>query len=134
MQIKILPTVLSVVMMIILYTTTIAQNILVLQLPDPCFSTGMTTDPIPTPSLFQLSVNPNPAKDELTLTVSHPEPIGIIQIYITNLGGVAVSREQFFSSHQKWVKTIDISHFSPGIYIISAIRKGQTVSQKIIKY
>lgn len=110
-----------------------SQNILVLQLPDPCSDIGTAVIPIAISNPFQLFVNPNPAKHELTLTVSHTETIGLIKISISDIRGVSVSEEQFFSSHQKWIKTINISHLPQGIYIVSAHRNGQRVSQKIIK-
>lgn len=121
------------VLIIMSSISTKGQNILVLQLPDPCFNLGTTQHPLQVSQPFQLAVNPNPAKDELTLTVSHKETMGLIKIRITDIRGVTLSDEQYFSSHQKWINTINVSHLPKGVYIISAHRNGQMVSQKIIK-
>jgi len=118
---------------LILFTPANAQNILVLQLPDPCFNSSVPYIPAQITNPFQLTISPNPAKDEITLTVSHKETIGLIKIHITDIKGVAIANEQYFSSHQKWINTLNISHLPKGIYVVSAHRNGQIVSQKIIK-
>jgi hypothetical protein len=110
-----------------------AQNVLVLQLPDPCFTSNTRFIPVQNTQPFQLTISPNPTKDEITLTVSHKETLGLIKIHITDIKGVAIANTQYFSSHQKWINTLDISHLPKGIYVVSAHRNGQLVSQKIIK-
>ena len=108
-----------------------AQTIVVLNVPDPCSETGVeesfTSD-------FDFGVFPNPADDAVTLSFSNADPIGKVEVQVTDMHGAVVIRKQYYSAFTELRTEMALGKLSPGVYTISARGKEiYSVKKLIIK-
>ena len=108
-----------------------AQTIVVLDLPNPCSGTGVeesvTAD-------FDFGVYPNPADDAVTLSFSSANPIGKVEVQVTDMRGVAVTRKQYYSAFTELRTELTLGKLAPGVYMISVRSKeAYSVKKLIIK-
>jgi hypothetical protein len=107
-----------------------SQTEVTLMLSDPCATTNVKNI-IQKPS-FDLSVYPNPAKDNIVLDLAASDRIGEVDVQIINIQGAVLYRERLYSGNQTLIKPIQIGFLPQGIYIINTIRAGVLVSKKFI--
>jgi predicted nicotinamide N-methyase len=108
------------------------QTIVVLSLADPCQALQITP-PIKAPEKsFDFSVFPNPAREQITLTMELAGKIGLFTLRITDLTGVVVAHDRFFSDNHQWVKVYNIGELAAGTYVVSIIRNNEVVSKMVI--
>ena len=76
-----------------------------------------------------LRIYPNPASDELTVEYAKPISGSDVEIYISNMLGVAVKQQKYRSGAEK----INVENLPKGIYILSLQQQRRIIaSQKII--
>lgn len=111
---------------IVLAQFAMGQTIVVLNLPDPCSETGVeeyvTAD-------FEFGVYPNPADDAVTLYFSSANPIGKVDVQVTDMRGVTVIRKQYYSSFTELRTEMTLGKLATGVYMIS-VRSKETYSVK----
>lgn len=78
---------------------------------------------------LQLSVYPNPAKDELFITF--PQPIEA-QLYLTDMLGRDVYFGQISGNNK--TEVVNIAHFTEGVYMLTIEAGGMKVVKKVIKF
>jgi hypothetical protein len=76
-----------------------------------------------------LAVYPNPASEELTLSVSLQAASGTSHYSVYDITGQQIFSRKFEGQNQK----IDISSLAPGIYFLTAIVDGSTATRKFVK-
>lgn len=76
---------------------------------------------------LSLSVFPNPAQNELNISVSNASTINMVTI--NNLQGQQVYRESNIPNNSK----LDVSTLPQGVYFIEVVSKGKIAIEKIIK-
>lgn len=109
-------------------STVSAQQVVTLQLPDPCESvTAVYEWQIKTPAL---SIYPNPTTGKVTLALPETGDLSPLTIGIYSLTG---SRLFSFSWDGDAETTIDCAGLPPGMYILSVSGTELKVHQRIIK-
>jgi len=78
-----------------------------------------------------ISVFPNPAKSALTFIYSGTNQ-GHIQATLSNINGATVYSENFGQRNGQLRKTIDVSAFAPGLYVLKIQGNEQSSSQLVI--
>ena len=78
-------------------------------------------------SITQINVFPNPAKNELLVSI--PDNNNYYEIIITNISGQTVYNNNFFGSK---IKRINIQKLNPGVYLLNVKSEGINVIKKII--
>lgn len=103
-----------------------AQTVVVLNLPEPCAQNGVE-DVIQT--TFDFNVYPNPADKAVTLSFSDSDPIGKVEVLVSDMRGATVIRKQYFSSFSELRTEMQLDELAPGVYTIS-VRGKETHSVK----
>lgn len=109
-------------------STAAAQQVVTLQLPDPCASVTYVYKPQtdkPT-----LSVYPNPTSGKLTLLLPGTHDVTPFTIGVYNLTG---TRIYSFSWDGDAETTIDLTGLPPGMYVLAVSGINLKVHQRIIK-
>lgn len=108
------------------------QTIVVLNLADPC-QTLLITPSVKAPEKsFDFSIYPNPASEQITMTMQLSGKIGLFTLRITDLTGVVVAHDRFFSDNHQWIKVYNIGELAAGTYVVSIIRNNEVVSKMVI--
>lgn len=106
-----------------------AQTIVVLDLPNPCSGIGVeesvTAD-------FDFGVYPNPADDAVMLSFTSANPIGKVEVQVTDVRGVAVIRKQYYSAFTELRTEMTLGKLAPGVYMISVRSKEAYLVKKLI--
>lgn len=102
------------------------QTIVVLDIPDPCAQNGIE-EPIQT--TFDFNVYPNPADRAVTLSFSDTDPIGKVEVTVSDMKGVAMVRNQYYSDFNELRTDMALDKLAPGVYTIS-VRGKETYSVK----
>lgn len=102
------------------------QTIVVLDVPDPCAQNGIE-EPIQT--TFDFNVYPNPADRAVTLSFSDTDPIGKVEVTVSDMKGVVVIRNQYYSDFNELRTEMSLDKLAPGVYTIS-VRGKETYSVK----
>ena len=111
---------------IVLAQFAMAQTVVVLELPNPCAQNS--TDEVLLQG-FDFNVYPNPADDAVTLSFSDVDPIGKLEVQVTDMKGVAVLRNQYYSDFNELRTEMALDKLAPGVYTIS-VRGKETYSVK----
>lgn len=108
-----------------------AQTVVVLNVPDPCAQNSVD-DPVQT--TFDFNVYPNPSDKAVVLSFSDVNPIGKVEVLVTDMKGVAVLRKQYYSSYNELRTEMALSGLAPGVYMVSVQGKeNRSVKKLIIK-
>jgi hypothetical protein len=83
-------------------------------------------------SVLTASVNPNPATESATLVMDIPETGLVVIDFYSVLGEHLFHKEFDFSLPGRHIATLDVSHFTPGIYFYAVSLKAQRTSGKLI--
>lgn len=102
------------------------QTIVVLDVPDPCSQNGIE-EPIQT--TFDFNVYPNPADRAVTLSFSDTDPIGKVEVTVSDMKGVVVIRNHYYSDFNELRTEMSLDKLAPGVYTIS-VRGKETYSVK----
>lgn len=109
----------------------LSQTIVVLNVPNPCSEIGV--EEFVTPD-FDFGVFPNPADDAVTLSFSGTNPIGKVEVQVTDMRGVVVIKKQYYSAFTELRTEMELGKLAPGVYTISARGKEfYSVKKLIIK-
>jgi hypothetical protein len=92
---------------------------------DPC-----TSVPQMTGDLLGLEISPNPADDMINITVKGLK--GQATISITGMDGSSLHSFIVEAADNKVVKSLDVSNFSKGIYILSLKTTDQVINKKLV--
>ena len=103
-----------------------AQTVVVLNLPEPCAQNGVEDVIHPT---FDFNVYPNPADKAVTLSFSDADPIGKVEVLVSDMRGVAVIQKQYYSDFTELRTEMVLDKLAPGVYTIS-VRGKETHSVK----
>lgn len=103
-----------------------AQTIVVLDLPNPCSGTGVEETVMKD---FDFGVFPNPADDAVTLSFSSSEPIGKVEVQVTDMRGAVLVKNQYYSAFTELRTEMELGKLAPGVYMIS-VRGKETYSVK----
>lgn len=116
----------------LMFTVMVAksQTVMVLNLPDPCGG-NLVEECVETTFIF--SVFPNPADDKLTLQFSDAQPLGKLEITLSNVKGMILKKTQFYSSFEHLQTELNIKDLAPGVYILDAKGKETHSTKRIIK-
>lgn len=106
-----------------------AQTVVVLNVPDPCAQNGIEE---PVQTTFGFNVYPNPADKAVTLSFSDMNPIGRVEVVVTDMRGVAVMRSQYHSNFNELRTEMSLGKLAPGVYTISVRGKGTYSVKKLI--
>lgn len=106
-----------------------AQTVVVLNLPEPCAQNGVE-DVIQT--TFDFNVYPNPADKAVTLSFSDADPIGKVEVLVSDMRGATVIRKQYFSSFSELRTEMQLDELTPGVYTISAKGKEKHSVKKLV--
>lgn len=116
---------------VVLAQFAMSQTIVVLNVPDPCSEIGV--EEFVTPD-FDFGVFPNPADDAVTLSFSGTNPIGKVEVQVTDMRGVVVTKKQYYSAFTELRTEMELGKIAPGVYTISARGKEfYSVKKLIIK-
>lgn len=107
-----------------------AQNVVTLNLPNPCDFVGTETNI--TNDVFSLTVHPNPAKEFVSLSVESQKPIEKAFLKIYDAKGKCVLSEQFYSANKKCIRQMNISAIKSGTYTILLQNDKGKASTKLI--
>ena len=118
----------KVLLLIALFTTqwAVGQTIVVLELPNPCAQNS--TEEVLSQG-FDFDVFPNPADKSVTLSFSDIQPVGKLEVQVTDMKGVAVLRNQYYSDFNELRTEMALDKLAPGVYTIS-VRGKETYSVK----
>ena len=118
-----------IIVSLVLAQFAMAQTIVVLDLPDPCSGTGVeesvTTD-------FDFGVYPNPADNAVTLSFSSANPIGKVEVQVTDMRGVAIVKKHYYSAFTELRTEMSLGGLAPGVYTISVKSKEVYSVKKLI--
>ncbi len=109
-----------------------AQNIVTLNLPNPC-SISDIKDNFVREKKIDFTIYPNPAEESFTIDIFSPEKIGNVKIQLMNMQGLIVYNEKIFSGNSSCIKSVFTGNLPPGLYVVSVIRENETVNKKLIK-
>jgi hypothetical protein len=74
-------------------------------------------------------VYPNPTKDKIEIWFAF-QPGQVVEMYLTDLLGNSIYTEQPFDSGT-FIKTIDVSNVTSGMYLLTILSNGKTQAKKI---
>ena len=94
----------------------------------PTQTIDIDTDPFQIFESEEVNVYPNPAHEELNLTI--PTSMEVNQIRIFSASGALVATPQEKDSYE----SIDISNLSPGIYFISIETADEVINKRFVKH
>lgn len=107
-----------------------SQTVMVLNLPDPCSGHSVVEHMETT---FDFSAFPNPADEKLTLKFSDAQPLGKLEITLTDVKGSVLKRARFYSSVEQLQTELIIKDLAPGVYILEARGKETHALKRIVK-
>lgn len=107
-----------------------SQTVMVLNLPDPCEGYAVEEHQ---ESTFIFSAFPNPANDKLTLQFSDIQPLGKLEVTLSDAKGVVLKRERFYSSYEGLQTDLNIKDLAPGVYILDVKGKESHSMKRIVK-
>ena len=105
------------------------QTIVVLELPNPCAQNS--TEEVLSQG-FDFDVFPNPADKSVTLSFSDTQPVGKLEVQVTDMKGVAVLRKQYYSAFTELRTEMSLDGLAPGVYVISVNGKEYHSMKKLI--
>ena len=103
-----------------------SQTVVVLNVPDPCAQNGVEED---VETTFDFNVYPNPADKTVTLSFSDVDPIGKVEVWVTDMRGVTVLQKRYYSAFTELRTEMTLANIAPGVYTI-AVRGKETYSVK----
>jgi hypothetical protein len=106
------------------------QNVVTLQLPEPCVGTSVPQ--YPTSDQPQFTVSPNPSNGDFTLYIACPASIGKVHLTVTSLEGVLLYRQDYYTKESMLQSALQLHHLASGIYMVTLICDQGTSTQKII--
>ena len=106
-----------------------AQTIVVLDVPDPCAQNDVEEF---VQTTFDFNVYPNPADQAVTLSFSDVDPIGKVDVLVTDMRGVTVLQKQYYSAFTELRTEMALGKLVPGVYTISARGKEIFSVKKLI--
>ncbi len=107
-----------IILLIFCYEFSNAQISATLQLPDPCTSLNIDKPEV-IKEIFDFSINPNPSEGEFSLNISSKEILGNVIIEIITMKGECVFSEQIYCSSNTCIKSVKLSNFPKGVYVVS---------------
>ena len=121
----------KVLLLIALFMTqwAVGQTIVVLELPNPCAQNS--TEEVLSQG-FDFDVFPNPADKSVTLSFSDTQPVGKLEVQVTDMKGVAVLRKQYYSAFTELRTEMSLDGLAPGVYVISVNGKEYHSMKKLI--
>ena len=121
----------KVLLLIALFMTqwAVGQTIVVLELPNPCAQNS--TEEVLSQG-FDFDVFPNPADKSVTLSFSDTQPVGKLEVQVTDMKGVAVLRKQYYSAFTELRTEMSLDGLAPGVYVISVRDKEYHSMKKLI--
>ena len=109
----------------------VGQTIVVLEIPNPCAQNS--TEEVLSQG-FDFDVFPNPADKSVTLSFSDTQPVGKLEVQVTDMKGVAVLRNQYYSDFNELRTEMALDKLAPGVYTISVrVKETYSVKKLIIK-
>lgn len=106
-----------------------AQTIVVLELPNPCANNDVGEV---VQTTFDFNVYPNPAENAVTLSFNDVDPIGKVEVEVADMKGVAVIKQQYYSSFTELRTQMTLDKLAPGVYTISVRGKEKYSVKKLI--
>jgi hypothetical protein len=85
----------------------------------------------PAPEAFDVTVIPNPSTGIFNLDIQGSKNVDI-NVRITDIEGKVVFQEQKKSVDQDYSKTIDLTDFPKGVYVIKVENEGQVITKKVV--
>lgn len=105
------------------------QTIVVLDIPNPCSQNS--TEEI-NASNIDFNVFPNPADKSVTLSFSGTEPVGKLEVQVTDMRGIALIKKQYYSSFTELRTEMALDDLAPGVYVVSVRSKNCYVRKKLV--
>ena len=105
------------------------QTIVVLDIPNPCSQNS--TEEINS-SNIDFNVFPNPADKSVTLSFSGTEPVGKLEVQVTDMRGIALIMKQYYSSFTELRTEMALDDLAPGVYVVSVRSKNCYVRKKLV--
>ncbi|MCB0550499.1 MAG: T9SS type A sorting domain-containing protein, partial [Phaeodactylibacter sp.] len=81
--------------------------------------------------LGYMKVFPNPATDELSIVFNLQEA-GAVQLMVVSTTGQVAYRQAFQADAGRQESIMDVSQWTPGVYIVQLITDGRTLTQKVV--
>ena len=105
------------------------QTIVVLDIPNPCSQNS--TEEFNS-SNIDFNVFPNPADKSVTLSFSGTEPVGKLEVQVTDMRGIALIKKQYYSSFTELRTEMALDDLAPGVYVVSVRSKNCYVRKKLV--
>ena len=105
------------------------QTIVVLDIPNPCSQNS--TEEFNS-SNIDFNVFPNPADKSVTLSFSGTEPVGKLEVQVTDMRGIALIMIQYYSSFTELRTEMALDDLAPGVYVVSVRSKNCYVRKKLV--
>ena len=115
---------------LVLAQCVMAQTVVVLEAPNPCQTMVGVAESVAAD--FDFGVFPNPADKTVTLSFSDSNPIGKMDVEVSDMKGVVVLRQQYYSSFTELRTEMQLVGLAPGVYTISAKGKETHSVKKLI--
>lgn len=109
-----------------------AQTNVLLPLPNPCSVTSVEQPTEKAPDGFNVFVSPNPNAGIFTLEVNATAQLGKTICLISDIKGKTLMQEELYVSHNKLVKTLNISYLKDGVYVLSVTSGKSKKSAKLV--
>lgn len=107
-----------------------AQNVVTLQLPEPCVGTSVPQ--YPTSEFLHFTVSPNPSNGDFTLYIASSTPLGKVHLTVTSMEGTMLYKQDFYTIEPKLQSALQLRHLAAGIYMVALLCEQGTSTQKII--
>lgn len=106
------------------------QNVVTLQLPEPCVGTSVPQ--YPSSERLHFTVSPNPGNGDFNLYVTCPTPIGKVHLTVTSLEGVILYRQDYYTLEHKLQSALRLRHLAAGTYLVTLLCEQGTSTKKVI--
>jgi hypothetical protein len=85
------------------------------------------------PMLSNINLFPNPTRELLNVNfMMNQELDGKMQVFVTDMAGRMMQQQQWLTTSGEQMHTLNVSQFSPGIYLLHMINGNERVTKKFV--